>query len=151
MANRHPEPLFAHSSHEVSGRCAVLEEVEGSIWLYLMRAEGEPPELDCWLANTIAHHEQQAPEHYRSAHLPPPAPPSLVSGECVIASPSAHAWSLRWSADGGAVAALCDGRVLGFLCSRRMAAYSHHLTKDCPWGHMWRPDVFEAIYGRLAN
>lgn len=147
MPDHTSEPLFLQSTHDISGRSAVLDEVEGSVWLYLMSAAGAPPERDCWIANTLAHEEQRELQYYRTEGLPPPTPPKVTNADCIVAEPSKHSWELRWNADGDAVAVHCDGKVRGFICARSQASYAYHLRVDGPWGRAWHQQAFEQRFG----
>jgi hypothetical protein len=150
MSNRSHEPVFSRSTHEVSGWTAVLAESPDSIWLYLIPPNSRLPARDCWLANTVAAEEQRELDHYRSRQLPPPAPPAIAADECVIRTPAACVWQLRWNEDGSAVAACCDGKVLGFSSSRRMAAHARHLANDCAWGQAWSQRAFAERFEGMA-
>ncbi len=136
-------PLFLQSTHETSGRSAVIDEVAGSVWLFLTSPGSQQPERDCWLANTVGHDEQQAMDHYRALGLPPPAAPALVESGGVVTAPSEHAWDLRWSADGESVAAICDGEVRGFVCATSGSSRARFLNGDGPWGLAWDQAAFD--------
>ncbi len=151
MPDHRSESLFLQSTNDTSGRLAVLDEVEGSVWLYLMPRGGEQPEFYCWLANTLALDEQPSLVHYQALNLPPPAESEFVTPGCVLLEPSNHAWEFRWSADGESVAALCDNNVRGFICAWMESSYAYHIRADCPWGRAWSQRMFDRRFKRIGK
>ena len=79
MPSSAPEPLFLQSKHEVSGRWAIVDEVEGSVWLYWLPIGAGRLEKDCWLIDTVARDVQRRFDHYRPQGIPPPAASGVVA------------------------------------------------------------------------
>jgi hypothetical protein len=62
--------------------------------------------------------------------------------------PSSDRWAVRWSADGESVAALLDGRPIGFIVTGHPHGYARYLADNArPWALPWSGDVYRVAFG----
>lgn len=140
------DTLYLSSTHDASGRSAVVEETEGCIYLYLTRPHSGHLVKDCWLANTAAFESLPELDHFRSRSLPPPAGPEFVGDGALVESPLDRAWSLRWNQDGSAIAVELNGQPIGMIAADPPAARALHVAKLGPWGAPWDQTHFERLF-----
>jgi len=140
------EPLLIAFICQASQRTAVIAEELGSIWLYLTRRNERAPERDCWLLNTDAELRHDR-EYYRRQKSPPPAPTHRVLAGGTTQAPSSDRWAVQWSADGDSVAALLDGRPIGFIVSGHQRGYARYIADEAgPWAAPWSDDVYAETF-----
>ena len=127
-----------------SGRTAVIREEIDSVWLYLSRPGEARPDVACWVLNTID--APHAPDFaaYRSQSAPPPLPASQLAA--TPPDPGQGEWSLLWSGDGHAVAALLNGRPIAFVVAGRPRGYARYVKGGAdPWALPWDEGVFTTV------
>ena len=88
----------------VAGRS---EDDGNSAWLYLSDSDTARVVAVAWAYNRVPPPPMTQLESFRPG--PPPAAEGFAGPEALCADPSAHRWSLQWSADGDSVAVLRDG------------------------------------------
>lgn len=76
---------------------------------------------------------------------PPPAAEGYAAPEALCPDPSAHRWSLLWSADGESMAVLRDGVALALIARARPPGYSRLLIRSGPWGAVWDEELFRQL------
>ena len=142
------DPLFIAFTSHISERTAVIAEELGSIWLYLSGRSERSPERDCWLLNTDA---DPRPDlgYYRQHNSPPPAPSACVLPGGATPAPSPDRWAVQWSDDGESVAALLDGRPIGFIAAGHQRGRARYIHGDArPWALPWSDDAYDEVFSR---
>jgi hypothetical protein len=140
------EPLFVAFTSETSQRTAVIAEELGSIWLYLSRRKERAPERDCWLLNTEAEPRLDL-DYYRQHNSPPPAPSGRVLPGGTTPAPSSDRWAVQWSADGESVAALLDGRQIGFIAAGQQRGHARYISAEArSWALPWSDDAYREVF-----
>lgn len=133
---------------EESGRTAVVHEEVDSVWLYLSRPGEARPDVACWVLNTPDAPPVPDFAAYRSQSAPPPLPVAQVDG--APPDPRHGRWSLRWSRDGHAVAALLDEQPIAFVVGGRSRGHARHVKAGAnPWALPWDEDAFAAAFASL--
>src|SRR5262249_31117335 len=117
-----------------------FEDDGTSAWLYLSAPDTPRVVADAWAYNRVPPPPASRVASYRPG--PPPAAEGYAGPGALCAEPSAHAWSLLWSADGESVALLRDGVALALIALARRPGYSRLLTRSGPWGHVWDERLF---------
>ena len=141
------ETLFLMFTCEASHRSAVIAEEIGSVWLYLSRPHERAPERDCWLLNADADADHDR-EFYRQHQSPPPAPSTHVAAAGTMPVPAGERWSVLWSADGHSVAALLDGKAIGFIVSGHQRGNARHIAEGAvPWALPWSDNAYNETFG----
>ncbi len=128
-----------------SGRTAVIREEIDSVWLYLSGPGEARPDVACWVVNTID--APPAPDFaaYRSQSAPPPLPASRLAA--TPPDPARGDWSLLWSQDGHAVAALLNERPVAFVVGDRPRGYARYVKGGAdPWALPWDEDTFTTVF-----
>ena len=134
--------------HPVSGRAALLEEDGDSCWLYLTAPGDAHLVADCWLYNCRVFERAELRTWDRSR--PPPAPRELVGPAAVFGRAQRGRLTLRWSTDGGAVAALLDGQPLGYIAPDTRRGCHRALAAAGPWGAPFDEDQYGRLFGAVA-
>jgi hypothetical protein len=145
----HPErgKLFLTSGSTASGREAHIAEESHSVWLYLTVAHGKQVEADVWLLNTPDAPEEPGEEPYRGRQAPPPLPARLVRPGGVLAVADETHWSLLWSSDGHAVAALLDHAPIGFAVAGMKTGWARYAGRGgADWALPWDMAEFLARF-----
>ncbi|MGH9238901.1 MAG: hypothetical protein ACRD3G_12750 [Vicinamibacterales bacterium] len=133
---------------EESGRTAVVHEEIDSVWLYLSRPGETRPEVACWVLNTSDAPPVPDFATYRGPSAPPPLPIAHVEG--APPDPRHGRWSLLWSRDGHAVAALLDDRPIAFIVAGQSRGYARYVKAGAnPWALPWDEGSFAAAFGHL--
>src|SRR5688572_1706020 len=130
---------------EASGRTAAVHEEIDSVWLYLSRPGEARPEVASWVLNTSDAPPVPDFAKYRSQSSPPPLPIGQVDG----APPDPHhgRWSLLWSRDGHAVAAVLDEQPIAFVVGGHPRGYARHVKSGAnPWALPWDEAAFAAAF-----
>jgi hypothetical protein len=82
---------------------------------------------------------------YRSQSAPPPLPGSHLAD--TPPDPHQGEWSLRWSRDGHAAAALLDGHPIAFVVAGRPRGYARYVKGGAdPWALPWDEDTFSTVF-----
>jgi hypothetical protein len=143
------EELFLAEQHPVSGRQATFADDGTSAWLYLSEAGTPKVIADAWVYNRVPPPPLSEVRSYRPG--PPPAAEGYAAPEALCANPSAHRWSLVWSADGESIALLRDGIALALIARAERPGYSRFLCKTGPWGSVWDEELFRGVIGELPE
>ena len=133
------------ATSEASGRTAIVREEVDSVWLYLSRPGEDRPEVACWVLNTID--APPAPDFasYRSQSAPPPLPAARLAA--ALPDPHQGRWSLQWSRDGHAVAALLDERPIAFVVGGRPRGHARYVQGGAdPWALPWDDEMFATVF-----
>jgi hypothetical protein len=141
--------LFLGEQHPVSGRRGTLEDDGTSAWLYLSAPDAPRVVADAWVFNRVPPPPASGVASYRPG--PPPAAEGYAGPGALCADPSAHGWSLLWSADGESVAVLRDGAALALIARAGRPGYSRLLAKCGPWGRVWDEALFRQVMGDPAD
>ena len=139
MSERHPR----------SERTAIFEDDGRSAWLYLTQAGSTTFAADCWIYNRLEAPASVDPARTRGT--PPPALRSVTGAQAKIEDPVWSAMRLVWSADGESVAFVYHDVPLGFIAQAEKAGYSRNVVASCPWGRLWDPERFAALFGPAAR
>lgn len=126
--------------HPKSGRYAVVEENDGTIWLYLTEDDVRPV-ADVWIRNST----RSAPTE--SKHSPPPAPPEITTQKA--SDPidyETSEWRLDWSDDGDAALLFMDRVPIAFVCAESKYGWHRDLLKESPWGLPWNNEAFRLLF-----
>jgi hypothetical protein len=124
---------------------ALIADEGESTWLYLTAPGTQRIERDCWLFNTPTSPSSPDLALYAAQRRPPPAPRTLIDPGGVRATPSAERWSVRWSADGEAVAVAVDGEPIGFVRASDHRGFARFLREASAWGNPWDNDAASCI------
>ena len=136
------------AASEESGRSAVVHEEIDSVWLYLSRPGEARPDVACWVLNTLDAPRVPDFAAYRSQSAPPPIPGAQVDG--TPPDPRHGRWSLLWSRDGHAVAALLDDRPIAFVVGGHARGYARYVKAGAnPWALPWDESAFAATFPRF--
>jgi hypothetical protein len=146
---RNVEGLFLGEQHPSSGRRGTFEDDGTSAWLYLSEPDTPRVVADTWAFNRVPPPPVEQVASYRPS--PPPAAEGFAGPGALCADPSAHEWSLLWSADGESVAVLRDGVALALIARGAQPGYSRLLAKSGPWGQVWDEELFRQVMGRQAD
>ena len=142
------EPGLLSERHPLSGRSAVVEDDGRSAWLYLTRAGTQDLAADCWIYNRLPAAEEV--ERAAGRGGPPPAVRSVAGERARIEDPRWSAMRLVWSADGESVAFVYQDDPLAFIARGEKAGYSRNVVRTSPWGRLWDPARFDALFRRPA-
>ncbi len=140
------DSLFLSFTNEHSGRTAIVDEHEGSIWLYVTEPQSQQIAMDCWLINTAHDDNQPDLEHFRDLGVPPPAKSDFTDANPVVEDAGSHQWEISWNRAGNAVAAILDGTPLGLIDTRTQLVCALHLVLDGPWGAAWDQTKYDEAF-----
>ncbi|HEY3246121.1 MAG TPA: hypothetical protein VGM03_22485 [Phycisphaerae bacterium] len=138
------ERILIFERHPLSRRSAIFEESDNAAWLYLTDPDDLRPIRDVWVFNRIEAPERNELQRYASE--PPPAAAGFAGPDALCRDAEQHAWSLRWSPDGAAVALLKDGAPAAFVSAKDERGVSVNLLRDGPWGHPWDAQAYAALF-----
>jgi len=147
-----PAALLVADRCNASGREAHVAEEVDSIWLYLTLPGSPQVDTDVWLLNTPAAPAAPCQEPYRSQAAPPPLPAELLLPGGARPVPAEGRWRLLWSEDGLAVAALLDGKAIGFVragTKRGRARFVRYGADS--WALPWDSVDFGAVFREQAQ
>jgi hypothetical protein len=130
--------------HPVSRRHAIFEETEHAAWLYLTAANDLRPIRDVWVFNRIEAPDRDELRPY--AGTAPPAARGFAGPGAICRDADQHVWSLRWSANGHAVALLRDGTPAAFVSANDERGTSRQVLRDGPWSRPWDEDEYAVLF-----
>jgi hypothetical protein len=139
------EGLWLEFDCEASGRVAIIEDLEDSVWVFLTRPDDSAIEQDCWLFNKPSALDEPDLEHYRKRNMPPPVPAHLMQAAGKREVPDDKRFKARWSKDGNTVVIAIDGVDVALASAQLDRGMSRYLLEDCGWGRPWD----EALTRRL--
>jgi hypothetical protein len=129
--------------NEKSGRHAILDEHDGTVWFYLTEKDGMMPIADVWVRNS------SRSQPTKSETSPPPAPPSVtLPGADKPVDYEQCQWKVRWNADGNAAALLMDGNTIAFLSATSKFGWNREITQDKGWGKPWSDVDFRELFAK---
>ena len=109
---------FESEQHPLSQRWAVMEDDGEAAWLYLSEPGTTKPAAACFLYDRRDVSVQDA-------------------------EPSVH---FRWSVNGNSVAALIEGRVIGFIAESHPLGFSSAVTSVGPRGNPMNLELYEKTF-----
>jgi hypothetical protein len=146
MVNADDE-VFLDSRHSASRRFAILEEKNGTAWLYLT-APGKPrPEKDVvvFVRSRLATMDEVLAEARKGR--PPPLAKDFATKDAILPKPEVADFSLEWSADGQGVALLRNNSPLAMILADAKRGFSKALSKSGPFGEPWDQSAYERVFG----
>jgi len=126
--------LFLSWQHTVSKRTAILEQLDGMVWLYLTAPATNKPERDCPVFSTVPLADKVDWAAVRQSGAPPPLSKDVASSEALVARPVAGEFEAVWSSDGQSVALLRSGRFIAMIVAGVERGHSRALTVEVPLG-----------------
>ncbi len=126
--------LFLSWYHPASGRTAILDELDGMVWLYLTAAGSHAVERDCPVLSTVPLPDEVDWAAVMESGAPPPLWKAVASAEAFAEGLVAEDFGTRWSEDGGSVLLLRAGRSIAMIVAAEEQGYSRALEWECPLG-----------------
>ena len=126
--------LFLSWRHPVSHRTAILEEMDGMVWLYLSQPETTQPARDCPAFITATPAESVDWERIQQTGEPPAITKDVASDQALIEHPSPEDFSTIWSSDGESVALQHRGEFLCMIVAEQQRGHSKALQQSSPLG-----------------
>ena len=89
------------------------------------------------------------PHYYRQHNSPPPAPSNRVLAGGAREPPTSNRWTVQWSADGEAVAALLDDQPIAFIVAGQQRGYARYIAADAQsWALPWSEETYAEAFLR---
>ena len=126
--------LFLSWQHPNSRRHAILEQMDGMVWLYLTAPDSLEPERDCPVFSTIPPADAIDWKLIEKTGHPPPMTKDVASATAVIEHPVASEYDSLWSADGQSVAVVRGGQMICMIVAGAERGHSRALSKESPLG-----------------
>lgn len=126
--------LFLSWQHPNSRRYAILEQMDGMVWLYLTAPDSMKPDRDCPVFSTIPPADAIDWNLIEKTGHPPPMTKDVASATAIIARPVASEYDSFWSADGQSVAMVRGGQMICMIVAGAERGHSRALSKESPLG-----------------
>lgn len=137
MNNSHASPgdgLFLSWQNTNSLRHAILEELDGMVWLYLTTPDSRKAERDCPAFTRRTPVEHVDWKLIEKTGAPPPISKDVASQTCQIQQPRAEDFSVSWSNDGESVGLVYHTKIIAMIVAGQKRGHSRALSKEGPLG-----------------
>ena len=135
VANQSDERgIFLSWRHPVSQRTAILEEMDGMVWLYLSQPSTTRPVRDCPAFASASLPDSVDWQRIKQTGEPPRISKDVASDRAVIMGPVAADFSTVWSADGESVALRHQREIVCMIVAGAHRGHSRALARACPLG-----------------
>ena len=104
--------LFVSWQNPDSQRHAILEELDGMVWLYLTAPDSAKLGRDCPAFSTVILVDKVDWKLIEDTGASPPIYKEVASSIATMQDPRASDFDVRWSPDGESVALVRDGQVI---------------------------------------
>lgn len=126
--------LFLSWKHPVSHQTAILEEMDGIVWLYLSEPQATQPARDCPAFVTAPPPDSVDWERIKQTGEPPGISKDVASDRALIEHPAPEDFSTIWSADGESVALRYRGDLICMIVAGQQRGHSKALGRSSPLG-----------------
>lgn len=126
--------LFLSWQHPTTRRHAILEQMDGMVWLYLTAPDSMKPDRDCPAFTTLPPAETVDWKLIERTGQPPPITKDVATAAALIEHPIAREFGPFWSADGQSVAVVRGGQIICMIVAGAERGHSRALSKESPLG-----------------
>jgi hypothetical protein len=126
--------LFISWKHPVSRRTAILEEMDGMVWLYLTAPNSQTPDRDCPAFATGPLADTVDWESIAKTGEPPKLTKDVASATALIEHVTASEFTTTWSSDGESVALVRGGEIICMIVAGAQKGHSRAIAKQGPLG-----------------
>ena len=126
--------LFLSWKHPNSHRAAILEEMDGMVWLYLSQPDSTKPARDCPAFVTTAPPDTIDWKLVAQTGEPPRISKDVASDRALIEHPAATDFSTVWSLDGESVGLRHRGEIISMIVAGQQRGHSRALRSTSPLG-----------------
>jgi len=145
------EGIFLSWTHSDSRRTAIVEELDGMVWLYLTGSENHRPERDCPVFSTIPIIEKLDWGAVRESGTPPHLYREVATADAMLPNPLASEFSVVWSIDGQSVALHYSGRRIAMIVSGFELGHSAALLTKGPLGLPFDAELSDITFPPLKT
>ena len=147
MASAADDEIFLDSKHAKSHRFAILEEKNGTAWLYLTAADKPKPEKDVVVFARSRLATLNDVRAVAKKGQPPPLAKDYASKDALIRKPQGDEFTFLWSKDGQSVAVIHRGLPIAMILSNSKRGFAKAISKSGPFGEPWDQSAYERAFG----
>jgi hypothetical protein len=126
--------LFLSWQHPTSRRHAILEEHDGSFWLYLTPPKSLKPERGCPAFTTKIQVETVDWKAIEQTGAPPPISMDVASKTCLIQQPLPEDFNVTSSSNGASIGLVHQGKIIAMIVAGEKSGHSRAIAKEGPLG-----------------
>lgn len=141
--------IFLSWRHPVSHRTAILEEIDGMVWLYLSLPQTTEPARDCPAFVTDTPPDSVDWERIKQTGESPGITKDIATERALIEHPSPEDFSAVWSSDGGSVALRHRGELICMIVAGHKRGHSGHskaVAGSSPLGEPFDDSLFASTF-----
>jgi hypothetical protein len=138
--------LFLSWRHPVSYRTAILEEIDGMVWLYLSEPHTTKPGKDRPAFVTATPPDAVDWERIKQTGELPGITKDIATDRALIEHPSSRDFSTVWSLDGESVAVRQRGELLCMIVSGQKRGHSKSVAGCSPLGEPFENLLFASTF-----
>ena len=138
--------IFVSWRHPVSHRTAILEEMDGMVWLYLSQPQTTQPARDCPAFVTATPPDSVDWERIKQTGEPPGITKDIATGRALIGHPSPEDFSTVWSSDGESVAVRHRGEPICMIVVDQKRGHSKAVGRSSPLGEPFDEALFASTF-----
>lgn len=138
--------LFLSWIHPVSHRTAILEEIDGMVWLYLSQPQTTQPERDCPAFVTTTPPDSVDWELIKQTGEPPCITKDVASNRARIEQPAPGDFSSVWSSDGESMAVKHQGSYICMIVAGHNRGHSRAIEISNPLGEPFDESLFASTF-----
>ncbi len=138
--------IFLSWRHPVSHRTAILEEIDGMVWLYLSQPQTKQPARDCPAFVTATPPDTVDWERIKQTGVPPTITKDIATGRALIEHPSPEDFSTVWSSDGESVALRHRGEPICMIVADQKRGHSKAVGSSSPLGEHFDDAHFASTF-----
>ncbi len=138
--------LFLSWRHPVSHRTAILEEMDGMVWLYLSQPQTTQPARDCPAFVTATPPDSVDWERIKQTGEPPGITKDVAADQALIEHPSPEDFSTVWSSDGESVAVRHRGEIICMIVAGQKSGHSKAVAGSSPLGEPFDDSLFGSTF-----
>ncbi|MGY5452745.1 hypothetical protein ACVFI8_17655 [Agarivorans sp. MS3-6] len=137
------ESILIETTHEISGKTALIEQSDKSTWLYLCSSKGI--ERDAFVFSSI-----QPNEVLDRTEIESGKPPTLInkfaSPNSVIRITSSDQFELNWAPSGDSVAVMFLGEAVAMIVANEPKSFSKALVGTSGFGREWNEAIYKECF-----
>ncbi len=140
--------IFRDSKHPVSKRFSILNEENGTVWLYLTSADQPNPEkaVAVFARSSLATTEEF--HAYAEKGESPPLAKDYASKEAILSAAKSREFRFKWTADGQSVALVRNNSPIAMILAEAEHGFSKAVAKSGPYGDPWDQAAYERAFGK---
>jgi len=138
--------IFLSWRHPVSHQTAILEEMDGMVWLYLSQPQTTQPARDCPAFVTATPPSSVDWERIKQTGEPPGLTKDIATDRALIEHPSPEDFSTVWSSDGESVAVRHRGEPICMIVAGQKRGHSKAVGSSSPLGEPFDDSLFASTF-----